>query len=78
MMKTLEIYYSEIEEFISIQKICDTLFKEFAGLNSYGVPQKHDSRRFIYTDDSCISMIHALWRNNKLNVSATLRSSRLV
>jgi len=53
------------------------IFKEFRGLNEYKMPQKHDSRRFIYTDDSCISMIHALWRNNKLNVSATLRSSNV-
>ena len=42
------------------------------------MPQKHDSRRFIYTDESCISMIHFLWRDNTLNVSATLRSSNVV
>jgi thymidylate kinase len=65
-------YYKKIE-----QEITSTLFKEFAGLNQYGKPQKHDSRRFIYTDNSCISMIHALWRNNTLNVSVTLRSSNV-
>lgn len=65
-------YYKKIE-----QEITSTLFKEFAGLNQYGKPQKHNSRRFIYTDNSCISMIHALWRNNTLNVSVTLRSSNV-
>lgn len=53
------------------------IFKEFTGLNEHKSPQKHDSRRFIYTDNSCISMIHALWRQNKLNVSASLRSSNV-
>ena len=59
------------------QELTKKIFKEFSGLNEYKTPQKHDSRRFIYTDDSCISMIHALWRNNKLNISATLRSSNV-
>tara|TARA_B100000085_G_scaffold157135_1_gene142703 strand:+ start:4895 stop:5785 length:891 start_codon:yes stop_codon:yes gene_type:complete len=65
-------YYKKIEfEFFN------KVFKEFTGLNEYNQAQKHDSRRFIYTDDSCISMIHVLWRQNKLNVSATLRSSNV-
>ena len=59
------------------QDLTQKIFKEFRGLNEYKTPQKHDSRRFIYTDDSCISMIHALWRQNKLNISATLRSSNV-
>ena len=63
-------YYHGIET-----KIKTKITKEFIGLNNVKTPQKHDSRRFIYTDDSCISMIHFLYRNNRLNVSATLRSS---
>tara|TARA_Y100001972_G_scaffold24718_1_gene29990 strand:- start:3860 stop:4756 length:897 start_codon:yes stop_codon:yes gene_type:complete len=35
------------------------------------------SRRFIYTDDSCISLIHALYRDNILNVNVTMRSSNV-
>jgi len=66
-------YYQKISDAVKSK-----LFKEFTGLNEYSKPQKHDSRRFIYTDDSCISMIHALWRQNRLNVSATLRSSNVV
>ena len=47
------------------------------GLNEYNVPQKIDSRRFIYTDDSCISMIHVLWRSNQLDVNVVMRSSNV-
>ena len=54
------------------------IFKEFTGLNSHNMPQKHDSRRFIYTDESCISLIHALFRKNRLNISVTLRSSNVI
>jgi len=57
--------------------LAQKIFKEFAGLNEHKKPQKHDSRRFIYTSNSCISMIHFLWRQNKLNVSASLRSSNV-
>ena len=66
-------YYEKI-----ISGIENKIFKEFSGLNEYNSPQKHDSRRFIYTDDSCISMIHALFRQNRLNVSFTLRSSNVI
>lgn len=65
-------YYKKIEfEFFN------KIFREFTGLNEYNQAQKHDSRRFVYTDDSCISMIHVLWRQNKLNISAILRSSNV-
>ena len=65
-------YYEKIEfEFFN------KIFREFVGLNERNQAQKHDSRRFIYTNDSCISIIHVLWRQNKLNVSATLRSSNV-
>ena len=66
-------YYQKITDAIQ-----DKIFKEFTGLNEYKSPQKHDSRRFIYTDDSCISFIHALFRQNRLSVSVTLRSSNVI
>ena len=65
-------YYEKIE-----YDFFNKIFREFSGLNSRGQPQKHDSRRFVYTDESCISMIHVLLRQNKLNVVATLRSSNV-
>ena len=66
-------YYHGIET-----KIKTKLMKEFIGLNSVKEPQKHESRRFVYADDSCISFIHFLLRDDKLNVSATLRSSNVM
>ncbi len=66
-------YYKDIMD--AIEK---KLFREFAGLNSHNKPQKHDSRRFIYSGDSCISLIHALFRQNRLNVSVTMRSSNVI
>lgn len=66
-------YYQKIQD-----KITNKIFKEFTGLNEYNVPQKHDSRRFVYTDDSCISFVHALLRQNRLSVSVTLRSSNVI
>lgn len=51
--------------------------KELMGLNEHNSPQKINSRRFIYTDDSCISMIHVLWRSNVLDVNVVMRSSNV-
>jgi hypothetical protein len=66
-------YYEDI-----MQKIEQKLFREFSGLNNSNAPQKHNSRRFIYSGDSCISLIHALFRQNRLNVSVTMRSSNVI
>ena len=66
-------YYEKITN-----AVINKIFKEFTGLNEYKMPQKHDTRRIIYTDDSCISFIHALFRKRRLNVSVTLRSSNVI
>ena len=66
-------YYEEITTAIE-----NKIFKEFTGLNTHNMPQKHDSRRFIYSGNSCISLIHILFRKNRLNISATLRSSNVI
>lgn len=39
--------------------------------------QKLDSRRFIYADNSCISLIHTMYRNNIIDVNVTMRSSNV-
>ena len=63
------------------EKISNSVFtkitKETIGLNEYNIPQKLDSRRFVYTDDSCISFIHFMYRQESLNVKAVLRSSNV-
>ena len=35
------------------------------------------SRRFIYADTSCISLIHAMFRDNIIDVNVTMRSSNV-
>ena len=66
-------YYAKI-----IERVENKIFKEFTGLNEYNKPQSHDTRRIIFTGNSCISFIHALFRNNVLNVSVTMRSSNVI
>lgn len=66
-------YYEKITN-----DLTNKMFKEFTGLNEYKTPQKHDTRRIIYTNDSCISFIHALYRQRELDVSVTLRSSNVI
>ena len=65
-------YYVEIRN-----KFFTKIQKEFMGLIC-DKPQTHDSRRFIYTDDSCISMIHLLCRNNSIDFNVVMRSSNVV
>ena len=65
-------YYHGITE-----KIKQTVSDELAGRNASGVVQDESSRRFIYSYESCISMIHFLVRDNELNVKCVLRSSNV-
>ena len=66
-------YYDKI-----MNGFLNKISKEFIGLNEYNKPQTHESRRFIYTDDSCISMIHLLLRDNVIDFNVTMRSSNVV
>ncbi len=66
-------YYKDISE-----KFQRKIAKETIGLNEYNLPQKSDSRRFVYTDDSCISLIQLLFRDNEVTLYATLRSSNVI
>jgi len=56
----------------------EKITKEFIGINEYNKPQAVDSRRFIYTHDSCISMIHLLYRNRQIDFNVTMRSSNVL
>jgi len=51
--------------------------KEFAGDNCYKLPQDITSRRFVYTNDSCISLIHAIYRDRILDMHFVARSSEV-
>ena len=65
-------YYKKIRN-----NFFNKIFKECSGINT-AKPQTESSRRFIYTDDSCISMIHLLFRDNKIDLDVTMRSSNVV
>jgi len=51
------------------------IMNEFEGINPYNLPQSYDSRRFYYNSDSCISSLHLLPRDYKVDLVATLRST---
>ena len=66
-------YYERISnEFLN--KIKD----ELNGNNEYSKQQTSNSRRFIFTDDSCISCFHAILRNKTLHMNAYIRSSNVI
>ena len=48
---------------------------EVSGKNEYNLIQTSSSRRFIYTNDSCISLIHAVSRDRKLDIHVVMRST---
>tara|TARA_R110001583_G_scaffold7985_23_gene39052 strand:+ start:916 stop:1854 length:939 start_codon:yes stop_codon:yes gene_type:complete len=48
---------------------------EVSGKNEYNLVQNSSSRRFIYTNDSCISLVHALSRDRRLDIQVVMRST---
>ena len=66
-----EAYYTKILSGV-IQNIDD----EMKGKNEYGVKQNiSTTRRFIFTQDSCISLIHTMVRGSSINMKVYCRSS---
>ena len=51
--------------------------KELRGENEYDRCEALDSRRFIYTNDSCISLVQATYREGTLDMHFVLRSSEV-
>ena len=66
-------YYSSI-----LHSFESKIMNEFEGINPYSLPQTYDSRRFYYNSDSCISSLHLLPRDYKVDLVATLRSTDVV
>ena len=65
-------YYQKIES-----GIFDTIKKEMQGENEYKRKEGLESRRYIYTDNSCISLAHFLIRDDHMDVKFFLRSSNV-
>ena len=66
-------YYANIH-----RGVMTNIDRELSGDNEYSVPQDLTTRRFIFTQDSCISLIHTMFRSGVLNVHAICRSSDVV
>ena len=65
-------YYQKIET-----RLFNTIKKEMRGENEYGREEGLASRRYIYTDDSCISLAHFLVRDDHMDAKFFLRSSNV-
>ena len=65
-------YYREI-----YTGILTKIRKELRGENEYSRVESIESRRFIYTNDSCISLVHASYREDVLDIHFVLRSSEV-
>tara|TARA_B100000700_G_scaffold322066_1_gene422719 strand:- start:1683 stop:2477 length:795 start_codon:yes stop_codon:yes gene_type:complete len=65
-------YYNEI-----LEKVKEKIKLEFEGKNEYNLPQDKNSRRFIYTSDTCISLAHFLLRDESLDCKYFIRSSNV-
>lgn len=63
-------YYNEIEN-----NLLGKIHKENRGDNPYNRKEGIYSRRYIYTDDQCISLAHFLVRDDYLDVKYFIRSS---
>ena len=70
LVKTEEKYYERIYE--SLHK---KISNEILGKNEYNRCESASSRRFIYTDDSCISFIQVSIRNRVMDFHSVMRSS---
>jgi thymidylate kinase len=69
-----EAYYANI-----LSGVLSNISNELAGKNEYNKLQMPAaSRRFIFTQDSCISLIHTMFRSDVLNVHVVCRSSDVV
>ena len=76
--KTLLEYEKEKDYYQLIENsLFDKIKSEMLGKNEYERKEDIDSRRFIYTDNSCISLAHFLIRKGHMDAKFFLRSSNI-
>jgi len=69
-----EAYYANI-----LKGVLSNISAEIAGDNEYKKPQSaFSTRRFIFTQDSCISLIHTMLREDTMSIHVVCRSSDAV
>ena len=75
---TMLNYHKEKEYYQKIESaVFDKIKAEMRGENEYERAEGLDSRRYIYTDTSCISLAHFLVRNGHMDAKFFLRSSNV-
>ena len=76
--ETMLMYEKEKEYYQKIEaEIFDTIKKEMQGENEHKRKEGLESRRYIYTDNSCISLAHFLIRDDHMDAKFFLRSSNI-
>ena len=70
------LYEKEVDYYDKIlSSIKDKIRNEIKGNNEHARPETRNSRRFIYSSDTCISLAHFLLRGDSLDCKFFLRSS---
>ena len=76
--KSMLNYHKEKEYYQKIEcAVFDKIKAEMRGENEYERQEGLDSRRYIYTDNSCISLAHFLVRDGHMDAKFFLRSSNV-
>jgi len=76
--KSMLNYHKEKEYYHKIEcAVFDKIKAEMRGENEYERQEGLDSRRYIYTDNSCISLAHFLVRDGHMDAKFFLRSSNV-
>ena len=76
--KAMLLYEKEKEYYQKIEKsVFDKIKAEMRGENEYERSEGLESRRYIYTDSSCISLAHFLIRDGYMDAKFFLRSSNV-
>ena len=65
-------YYTKIKD-----RVVEKIINELCGINSKNTRESKNSRRFIYTDDTCISLANFNYRKDCLDCHFVLRSSNV-
>jgi thymidylate kinase len=61
-----------------VDKFFQTVDDELKGNNIYNKPQSSTSRRFVFTQDACVSFMQAMHRDNMLKFYVSCRSSHVL
>tara|TARA_R110000803_G_scaffold84556_10_gene150813 strand:+ start:24 stop:476 length:453 start_codon:yes stop_codon:yes gene_type:complete len=70
------LYDKEVEYYNNIVlDVKQKIKNEISGINQYDKEETFESRRFIYSSDTCISLAHFLLRKDSLDCKFFLRSS---